>query len=57
MKMAAMEAMWDTQQAPASLTLMGWPSQNSVTETVTTQNAGTTCRHSFALRHGADGNP
>ncbi len=42
MKMAAMEAMWDTQQAPASLTLMGWPSQNSVTETATTQNAGTT---------------
>ena len=42
MKMAAMEAMWDTQQAPASLTLMGWPSQNSVTETAATQNAGTT---------------
>ena len=42
MKMAAMEAMWDTQKAPASLTLMGWPTQNSVAKAAATQNAGTT---------------
>lgn len=29
MKLAAMEAMWHTEKAPASLTLIGWPNQQA----------------------------
>ena len=42
MKMAALEAMWDTEPAPASFTMVGWPSKNSNQEMVRTQNAGST---------------
>lgn len=30
MKLAAMEAMWDTETAPAALTLIGWPNEKTL---------------------------
>lgn len=41
-KMAAIEGMWDTQPAPASFTLIGFPQHNSLETAVATRSIGST---------------